>query len=469
MADNRAGLRQLVSGAVRRHRLTGDGGRVLVALSGGPDSVALLHVLWSLRPRLGITVCAAHLNHRLRGRDADADAVFARSLAKRLGVRFTAGRADIAALARRGKCSQETAARDARKRFLAGAARRLGCNVIATGHTRNDQAETVLMHLIRGAGLSGLAGIPRSNGAYIRPLLDAGRDDVLQYLSRHRLSFRQDRSNDDCDISRNRIRHRLLPALAEYNPRIIETLAHLADTVSGDLPLLERMTSDAAACCTRQAKSQITIDLNRFNGYNKGLRRNILRHCARLLGGRSVVPDFDQAEAAVTLLEKRAVGKRSQLAADLWIEAGYRDAVIARRSGAPVSRGKSIALSVPGDTRYLNHAFAARICRKAVIDPGPASIPARVWFDWDHLRERGLTAGPRKPGERMVPFGARHAKKIQALMIDAKFPRSRRAGWPVVRAGGRALWVPGLRRSNDAPVTALTKRILILEHSSDEA
>lgn len=469
MTERSAGLAAQLRAAVTRHRLLVRGDRVLVALSGGPDSVALLHALWSLRDALGITVCAAHLDHRIRGRAAAANAAFARALARRLGVRFAGGSADVPALARRRGLSLETAARQARQRFLAAAAARLGCTAIATGHTADDQAETVLMRLLRGTGLTGLAGIPRRNGAYVRPLLGIRRADVLRYAAGQGLAFRRDATNDDDAITRNRIRRRLIPELRRYNPRIIERLCRLADTAGGDLEVIGSRTDVALAACAKQAKSQIRIDLKLFSGYNKGLQRQIIRRCAQWIAGPAALPSFERTAAALELIGRPTVGKRCQLTADVWLEIGYGRAVV---GPAPPPAAHTIAaapLRVPGVHRAAGHAITARTVARASAGRPPRTRPDIAWFDWDALRPGGLTAGPRRRGERIVPFGGGQRKEIAALMIDAKLPRDRRGGWPVVRWRGRAIWVPGARRSDIAPVIPATTTVLILEHADDEA
>ncbi len=459
-AGTRSGLEAAVREALRRHRLAARGDRVLVALSGGPDSVALLHALWVLSGELGITVCAAHLDHRLRGRASAADAAFARSLARRLGVRFLSGAADVRLAAARGKRSLETAAREARQLFLARAARRLACGAIATGHTRDDQAETVLMRLLRGTGLSGLAGIPRCNGQYIRPLLGVRREQVLAYLAERRLPHRLDRSNLDTAITRNRIRHRLLPQLAGYNPRIVETLARLADTSAEDLAVL-REAADRAACrCATVRSSQIAVDLGRFNRYNKGLRRMVLRWCAARLGC-SAAPECGQVDDALALMEKRSVGARFRLADRVWIEIGYRAAAIGRLAGPAgpaATAGRELALRIPGVTRFGG--FALQATRERFPAAAGNRDEMTAWFDRDEIHKHGLTVGSRRPGERIIPFRASHRAQIARLMVDAKIARGRRGGWPVVRCRGAAAWIPGVRRSSQAPVTPRSRNAI---------
>ncbi|MDI6740849.1 MAG: tRNA lysidine(34) synthetase TilS [Candidatus Edwardsbacteria bacterium] len=445
----------------------------MAALSGGPDSVALLHGLWSLRKRLGITVCAAHLNHRLRGKESAVDAAWSRSFAKRIGVRFAAGAANVRALAKKKKISLETAAREARKEFLASAARRLKCGRIATGHTMDDQAETVLMRLVRGSGLTGLAGIPRRNGLYIRPLLDIGRDDVLAYLEKNNLTFREDATNKDIGFTRNRVRHRLIPDLKKYNPRVVGALAQLAETVSDDLAAIDAATEEAAGKCIKAAKSQITVDLSVFNGYNIGLKRNIIRRGCQILLGRGAVPDFLHVEQAIHMIDQGKIGKKLELVDGLWAEIGYGLAVLSRRKKneerPPGRAGAETGIRVPGATRYLGHTLKACIRGTARAGQGNWRGSDKAFFDWDELKRPHLTVGARRDGERIRLFGSARSKKIKELMIEARLPRAQRCAWPVVRAGGAAIWVPGLRRSNAAPIAATTKRTLCLEFIANEA
>ncbi len=221
---------------VRRHSLFERGGRVLVALSGGPDSVALLDVLRTLAPSGELTIAAvAHFNHGLRGAEADEDEAFCRSMAAELSLPFDAGRGDVRALACKQGRSVEDAARVARYAFLEAAADRAGADVIAVGHTRDDQAETFLLRLLRGSGSRGLAGILPRSGRVVRPLLDVSRAVLRQYARDRGLTFRTDPSNDDVSIPRNRVRHELLPYLArEFSPGVVDVLARAAAIARDD-------------------------------------------------------------------------------------------------------------------------------------------------------------------------------------------------------------------------------------------
>ncbi len=465
-------LEQRVLRAIRERALLQRGDRVLVALSGGPDSVALLHLLWALRNELGIELRAAHLDHGLRGRESTSDAAFCRKLARSLAVPLTCGRADVRKYATSRRLSVETAARGLRKNFLTAAAAKHGCNAIATAHTRDDQAETVLLHLLRGAGLSGLAGIPRRNGPFIRPLLDLGKQELLQYLARHDVPFREDSSNTSLDHTRNRVRQRLIPELRRYNPQIVRSLATLAETASSDLGLIAGSTREAFGRCPSVSKSQIAIDLSRFKLYNIGLQRNIIRHGIQLLAGPGKVPEFSTTEIALALAAAGRTGKRLELMRGIGIRIEYGKAVIAKQQ-RPVKASHPdtvvMELAVPGTTDCPAYRIDARLLRRADRAARALDRPDAAFFDWDALQAARLTAGPRDPGERIVPFGSARPKKIKELMIDAKLPQAVRAAWPVVRAGGRAIWIPRVRRSDTAAVTAKTKTILCLEYLPHEA
>jgi len=218
---------------------------VLAALSGGPDSCALAHALCALRKRQRCQVVAAHVHHGLRGQEADADAAHAAAVAASLGVPFAQRSANVRRFADENKLSLETAAREVRYHLLADAARELGADLIATGHTANDQAETVLMNLLRGSGLDGLAGIAPVRDNIIRPLLRLTRDEVLAYCEANSIAYRVDSSNRDLRFTRNRIRHEALPLLRQIQPNVVQALARLADVVQAENALISQQTERA--------------------------------------------------------------------------------------------------------------------------------------------------------------------------------------------------------------------------------
>lgn len=234
---------------IRRHGMLPPGGRVAVAVSGGPDSVALLHLLRALEVEGELVVAgAAHFNHRLRGEAADGDEAFCRELAASFGLPFEVGSGDVTALARLEKRSIEDAARRMRYEFLAQAAARLRADAVAIGHSRDDQAETFLLRLLRGSGTRGLGAIRPRAGIFVRPLIDISRGALRQFAADGGLTFREDATNADVGVPRNRIRHELLPYLErEFSPGIVEVLAREAALARDDDDRLEAEAIDLAA------------------------------------------------------------------------------------------------------------------------------------------------------------------------------------------------------------------------------
>jgi tRNA(Ile)-lysidine synthase len=256
------------------------GSRVLLAVSGGPDSVCLTHLFWRLSKTMPLTLFIAHLDHGLR-RESRADAAFVRTLGNKLGVEVIVETIDVKRHADRESKSLETAGRDERYRALAGIAKRLKCGIIATGHNANDNAETVLMWLIRGTGPDGLCGIPRSRPhgrcTIIRPLLSLPRRSIINYLKSQRLSYRTDRSNRSEVFTRNRIRHSLFPVLESFNPRLVEHLTTVSKLFTDDSAVLRSRAAAAARRCVRIEPDRIHLDLNMFFRYNKPTQMRVLK------------------------------------------------------------------------------------------------------------------------------------------------------------------------------------------------
>ena len=254
------------------------GGRVLVALSGGPDSVALLHVLRELEVRGEVAVAGvAHLNHGLRGAAADADERFCRDLADELGLAAEFGYEDVRALANAQHRSIEDAARTARYAFLEAAAGRLGADAIAVGHSLEDQAETFLLRLIRGAGPRGLGGIRPRAGRVIRPLIEISRQELRAYVRDRGFAYREDETNDDLTIPRNRVRHELLPVLTGFSPAVVEVLAREAEIAREDEDFLSRAAIDLASTVVLITKRGIEIDVAGLRGLHPALASRVVR------------------------------------------------------------------------------------------------------------------------------------------------------------------------------------------------
>lgn len=256
--------------------------RVIVGVSGGPDSVSLIYILNGLKKELDILLYVAHLNHTLRGQESDKDMEFAIDLAKKLELPISTDCIDVASCAKKEQLSLEECARDVRYNFFVRIAEKVNANKIAVGHTKDDQSETVLMRLLRGSGAQGLCGIPpvrKTDGLYIiRPLIEVWKKDIAVYLKDNKITARQDSSNESMDYFRNRVRHHLLPVIKEYNPNIKETLSNMAENLCDDFEYINIMAKNKfISCAVKNRCGKITIDIKKLSKYHTAIQKQVLR------------------------------------------------------------------------------------------------------------------------------------------------------------------------------------------------
>jgi tRNA(Ile)-lysidine synthase len=427
------------------------GETVLVAVSGGADSVALLHLLMTLAPELSLSLHVLHVDHGLRP-DSDRDAAFVRALAARLGVP-----ADVARVTVPRGGSLEAAARAERYAALDAHARRLGAGRIALGHTADDQAETVLMRMLAGAGVRGLAGMPAVRGRVIRPLIETRRADLAAMLQAAGLSWIEDPSNRDPRFLRNRVRHELLPLLsASYNPDVVASLDRLARLCRATIDTIERVARrelDRLALATADAT---VLPHEALAELPPEVAAEVLRQAAEHLGSRAPLRAWAHRGLARVLASPPP--RRAFRLGGVVVEVSSgRVRLVARERPALPAR----ELTVPGQVELpeIGRALSARVVSASGYVVPRAS--ERVGFDAGRLPSR-LTVRARRPGDRFSPFGGAGERRLKSFLIDLKIPRWERARLPLVEADGRILWVGGVRRSGEAPVTAHTRQVLEL-------
>ena len=465
---------------VGRHALLRDGRRVLVALSGGADSVALLLILRELERAGAVVVAgAAHLNHLLRGADADADEAFCAALAARLGVPFLAGRVDVAALARAAKRSLEDAARTARYAFLERAADTLDADAIAVAHTKDDQAETFLLRLLRGAGARGLAAIHPRAGRVIRPLIDLERAALREYLAAGGQAFREDATNADVSIPRNRVRHQLIPLLeSRFSPGVVDVLAREAALARDDEDFLQgeaiKLADRIVLTGRTPGPADIHLDIAGLLRAPRALAsRVVLGALQRQAGSRPI--HFDHVERVFALAAAGSGGAVSLPGQDAVTTGG----VVVLRPAGPKSRG-----SPKREGGGNSFAFSLSIPGEVALDPQKLTVTAERLPGTDAARARpmkwaargaevGVAAAAlrlplavrsRRPGDRFRPLGAPGARKLQDFFVDRKVPRGERDTVPlVVDASDRIVWVVGQTVAEDFRVTDPSRGVILLK------
>jgi tRNA(Ile)-lysidine synthase len=443
-------LRDQVERTLRRHAMLAGGETVLVAVSGGADSVALLHVLLGLADDWRLTLRVLHVDHRLRA-DSSHDADFVRALGARLGVPV-----DVAAVTVDSRESLEAAARAARYAALEAHAARLGANRIAVGHTADDQAETVLMRLVQGAGVRGLAGIPPVRGRIIRPLIELRRAALETELRRAALSWVDDPTNRDPKFLRNRIRQELLPLLADtYQPEIVGALGRVAALARDTIATLDRVAAAELDRLGRWDDEAVTLPLGALRALPRQIAAEVLRQAATRLGSHAPLRAWAHRGLGRTLAAPPP--RRPFRLGGVIVEVSGSFARLASRPPAPLVER---VLGVPGRTELpeIGQALEARVVGADAY--AISRETSRVAYDADELRGPFLVRA-RRPGERFAPFGGAE-RRLKTFLIDAKVPRWNRDRVPVVEAGGMVVWVAGLRRGAAARVTARTRRVLEL-------
>lgn len=447
-----------------REALLPAGARVAVACSGGGDSVALASLLCEIELQADWSVAGLlHVNHGLRGASADEDEAFCRDLARDLELPITVERVDVAARARAERTSVEAAGHRARREIFERLVRAGAADRVATGHTRDDQAETVLLRLLRGAGPGGLAGIRPRIGAVVRPLLDVRRDELREYLRPR--PHREDPTNRDEWILRNRVRHRLIPFLTDhFTPAVTDVLARVAAIARGDADWIDEAVNSAAAEIVQYGKRGVEVDAARLAAAPPAVARRVARQALEGAGGRRV--GFDHVERLRRLAEAAGPAPGGQ---DFpGCRAERRGAVLrlTPRRGRPARpdapRDFELRLAAPGAVEIPGTGL------RITAERGPR--PPRIAGRGDAATlpaariATPLTVRNRRPGDAFRPLGMRgRRKKLQDFFVDRKVPRGRRGTVPLVVDGRLGIvWVAGYAVSERARLAAADQDVITL-------
>ncbi len=494
-------LEQRVLGFIQQHHLVSGGEKLLVAVSGGPDSVCLLHILVKLQRELEVKLQVVHLNHQLRGAESEADADYVSHLAQQWGIPATIEGRDVTGYQAQHRLSLEEAAREVRYSFLAQVARSIGAERVAVGHTKDDHIETILLHLIRGTGTRGLRGLQpiavwqsASNSlTIVRPLLTVRHQETEDYCHQHQLMPRLDASNLSLSPLRNRIRQQLLPLLESYNPRVAEALLRTGRIASDDINFLDEQIARLWDEVAQQQEKSIVLDKERFDQLPPALQRYLLRASAEKLLSSAKDIEMRHIEEMMSLATKPA-GKRLSLPGGLIFSIEYKQYLLtsdfAALSPFPIL-GDESQLNIPGETLLPGWRVEATIIDREQMTekiikgkPEGASAPSEItiplgkgkgikgmgsinnlftaYLDLDKTGDK-LLVRCRQPGDRFQPLGVSQPKKVNEFMIDAKISQAWRQQVPLVCSPEHILWVVGWRIDDRVKVTDNTKQVLRLE------
>jgi tRNA(Ile)-lysidine synthase len=443
------------------------GERVGVAVSGGPDSILLLDFMEQLSRDIGMLVGVAHFNHRLRGSDSKADEEFVSRRAKELGLEFFRGEADVQQIARSKRQNLEATARDVRYRFFLSLVNGHKLDKVATAHTANDQAETVLLRVLRGAGTRGLGGIyPVLDGKIVRPFLTVTRSEIEAELGTRQLEFRVDTSNLDLHFARNRIRRRLLPILIdEFNPATITLLSDLAKRSRDDEAYLQQAASECAHSWQMREAEQEKIALRPLIEFHPAIQRRVLLDMVSSARGGLRGITSRHIEALSSFAASSESGKRLVLPGGVEARKEFEWLVISRKR-EPSLPAFCFAITPPADITVAQLGLKFRFLVAENPDSGEAQKGYNsnqiVTFDFDKARD-GLVLRNWQPGDRFQPSGRRRAVKLKELFLRHRIPVSQRQLWPVLISNEQVIWVQGFPAAAGFAASDSSARRLILQ------
>lgn len=443
------------------NNMASPGQRVIIGVSGGPDSMALLHILKELRECLDISLAAAHLNHQIRP-EAEAEEAYVKMICQEWQVPCYVRQADVLELAARSKKTVEEAGRDARYQFFSDLLTELPAHRIATAHHQDDVAETVLLHLIRGTGIKGLRGIMPVSGAIIRPLLGVDRTAVLEYLEQNHISYCTDQSNYDTGYLRNRIRLQLIPLLREqYNPRISESLNQLALIARGENQVLEE------ACRTwwpqvveDEKEDLISLDYPALSALLPGMQRRIIMQALSRLAGESGW-GMEDINMVMDLAARKGSSRVVHLKKGLKVNKSYGKLVFT----FSLSPSPEFSYPVPVPGRVIIKE-TGEVYSFDLVDKISRPEPGCSYLDYDKMGPLELRS--RRPGDVFSPSGMKGSKKLKKFLIDLKVPFFERDKIPLLVSGNEIYAVLGYRLGKLASVDDNTRKIIVIKKEAGD-
>ncbi|GAW92227.1 tRNA lysidine(34) synthetase TilS [Calderihabitans maritimus] len=451
-----------VRDTVLKYQLIHPHDHIVVGVSGGPDSMALLHVLLLLQREYRLKLYAAHLNHMFRGEEAKEDARFVETIGKKWGVPVWVEEYDVPSLVASSGMSAQEAARQVRYEFLYNVAARVNARIIAVGHHADDQAETVLMNLLRGGGLEGLSGMSPKRGKIIRPLFEVSRREIEQYCQEHNIPFRQDPSNKKTIYLRNKIRLQLIPLLKEFNPQITQALFRMADVLREENDLIDQAVDEIwSRVVEKESSEEVIFSLAEFSKLHRALKRRIVRKAYDRLTGTKTGLAYDHVESVLKLAERGHVGEKLKLPGTVWVERSYRVFSLTFFMAQKTIPFFHYVLRIPGITTIeeLGLRIEAQIVEVPKKFPTDKTI---AFLDYDKM-SLPLYARQRKPGDRFQPLGLNGSKKLKDFFIDLKVPVVERNRIPIIcDCRDRIVWVAGFRIAEPYKITPQSKRALRL-------
>ncbi len=458
-----AGLIEDVRKTIYKNNMIANGDKIVVGVSGGPDSLCLLHVLMELCGEYGCSLYAAHLNHKFRGEAADADAEFVREICREWGIPAFIEAFDVPAYIEETGLSPEEAGREIRYRLFGRVCEEVGGNKIAVAHNLNDHIETILMRFMRGSGIDGLKGIEAVRGNIIRPLLEVDRLRIEEYCAENRLNPRIDKTNLESVYHRNKIRLELIPFIEKnFNPNIKMALSRFSGLIKDENDFLEIEAKEKLRGTAEFFDDRVIIYIPKFTSLHTALKRRIIRLCLEKIANTLNGFDFKHFERVLELTEK-STGAAIMLPHKLKAFVSYDKLVLAKDI---VKADKKCYYKLKYD--YDNSVDTANGCitikRKKAEEIGELrGQKDMIYIDPSRIKE-GLVLRYREPGDMFAPIGMKGAKKLKEYLIDEKVPREKRDGLELIADGNEIVWIVGGRLSEKYKITDKTSDAVVIKY-----
>ena len=451
-----------VNQTIKKYNLLEKGERVVVALSGGPDSTALLVIIAPIAQQLNLSLIIAHFNHGLRGKESDEDEKFSRDLAEKMGLTFVSGKMDQ----KKGKkgISPEDFYRRQRYNFFNKVAEDYQAQKIALGHNLQDQAETVLLNILRGSGLKGLKGfLPMRDGKIIRPLIEISRREIISFLNEAGIPYRQDSSNENKRYLRNQIRSELIPYLKEkFNPKIEENLAHMAEILRLEDEFIRQHVDEVLkSSFIQMQQNRILLKIAYINKLHPAIRLRLFKTILESLNPAKNGFSFIHIKSLDNLAQKCETGKRVDLPLGIEVRREYDDLILEGKKVCSKQMGYEYTMNIPGSIYIKERKFTVRseLATKESVDFRGKN---EVYLDLDKIQQPVIIRN-RRDGDWFQPLGMQGQQKIKSLFIDHKIPRSKRDEIMLLVDQLSVIWIENMHLNDRVKITEETKNVLKLE------
>lgn len=454
---------------IKKYNMLEPGDKVIVGVSGGPDSLCLLYLLNILKSRLNVDLYVAHVNHGIRGTSADEDEKFVVYISKQLKLPVFVKHAKVYEYSIKTGMTVEEAGREVRYTFFKQLMGKLGANKVAVGHNMNDNAETVVLNLLRGSGMEGLKGIEPVRDFIIRPLIGIKRQDIENYCRELNINPRMDESNTDTAFTRNRVRVELIPYLKEnFNPNVIDSISRTAQLINDENSFLSVLVKDYySRCLIENEAGKIILSQKEFCKYHNAVKRRVLRMAVEGLKGTTKGVERIHIDSAIDLITQGRTGTWIRIPKDVVVSIEYNQIVV-KNETIRKQVIYSYKILIPGDT--IISKLGTVLTTKVLSRYEAASIKKSSHICvLDHEKIQGdILIRNRRNGDVINPSGMLGTKKLKDFFIDEKIPREARDSMPLVAVDNEIIWIIGRRYSDKYEVSNQTREVLVLEYKSRE-